>query len=278
VLRFGVGLNFNEVTSRVREVRAESRDVLDAVEFARTRLGLDADEFQSAVLRSTAKRGILNCTRQWGKTTVSAAKAVHRVFTVEKSLVVVASPGERQSSEWMRKAAEMLGTLGIRKRGDGYNKVSLLLPNGSRIVGLPGVETRIRGYSALSMLVIDEAGYVPDGLYMALRPMLAVSNGDLWMIGTPYGKQGFFYDTWEHGGPDWMRMRVQATECPRISKEFLEEQRRVMGVDRFRQEHMCEFVGSGLGVFDRDLVEAAVDEELAPLELTGHFALWRVEK
>ena len=49
--------------------------------FARDRLGFAADEKQAAVLDSTAKRGILNCTRQWGKSTVLAAKAVHRAWT-----------------------------------------------------------------------------------------------------------------------------------------------------------------------------------------------------
>jgi hypothetical protein len=241
----------------------------DVVDFARRRLGLDADEHQSAILRSTAKRGILNCTRQWGKTTVSVAKAVHRVFTIPKSLVVVASPGARQSGEWMKKAAEMLEQLNIPKRGDGYNKISLLLPNGSRIVGLPEVEAKVRGFSALSMLVIDEAARVSDEMYRALRPMLSVGNGDLWMMSTPFGKQGFFYETWEHGGShggeSWMRVRVPATECARISQEFLEEQRSVMGMDSFRQEHMCEFVGSGVGSFDRDLVEAALDDDLEPI-------------
>lgn len=240
--------------------------VLDVVEFARERLGLEADEPQEAVLRSKAKRGILNCTRQWGKSTVAAAKAVHRAFTVPKATVIVASPGERQSGEWMFKAEEMVERLDIRPRGDGYNKLSLLLPNGSRIIGLPGTEARVRGFSALSMLVIDEASRVPDELYRALRPMLAVSDGDLWLMSTPCGKRGFFYETWEHAGSEWMRVRVPATECPRISKSFLEEQRSVMGLESFRQEHMCEFTGSGMGVFDRDLVEAALDDELEPLE------------
>jgi hypothetical protein len=241
------------------------RDEEDAVDFARSRLGLDPDEQQRVVLRAQTKRGILNCTRQWGKTTVSAAKAVHRVFTTPKSLVVVASPGARQSGEWMRKAAEMLERLDIPKRGDGYNKISLLLPNGSRIVGLPEAEAKIRGFSALSMLVIDEAARVSDEMYRALRPMLSVGNGDLWMMSTPFGKQGFFYEAWKHGGPEWLRVSVPATECARISKEFLEEQRSAMGMESFRQEHMCEFIGSGMGVFDRDLVEAALDDEVEPI-------------
>jgi hypothetical protein len=58
----------------------------------------------------------------------------------------------------MLKPAEMLRRLGIRKKGDAYNRL-LLLPNESRIVGLPEAENKVRGYSALSMLVIDEAPY-----------------------------------------------------------------------------------------------------------------------
>jgi hypothetical protein len=79
----------------------------------------------------------------------------------------------------------MLRTLGIRPRGDGDNEVSLLLPNGSRIVGLPGTEATVRGFSAVSLLVIDEAARVMDAMYKGLRPMLAVGEGDLWMMSTP---------------------------------------------------------------------------------------------
>ena len=239
---------------------------MDAAEFAKTRLGFDADEPQREMLLSRAKRAISNCTRQWGKSTVAVAKAVHRAFTIAECTVIVASPSDRQSGEWMRKAEGMIESLDIRPRGDGYNKLSLLLPNGSRIVGLPGMDGTVRGFSAVSMLVIDEASRVPDSMYRALRPMLAVSDGDLWLMSTPCGKRGFFYETWEHAGSEWMRVRVPATECPRISKSFLEEQRSVMGLESFRQEHMCEFTGSGMGVFDRDLVEAALDDELDPLE------------
>lgn len=246
-----------------RNVIQRPKTVTDAVGFAR-RLGLEPDESQALVLRSEAKRGILNCSRQWGKSTVTAVKALYRVLARPGSLVLVASPSKRQSAEWMRKAKRMIARLGMAPRGDGDNAVSLLLPNGSRIVGLPGVEETVRGFSAVSMLVIDEAARVRDELYEALRPMLAVSNGDLWMMSTPRGKSGFFYETWQYGGEDWLRVRGPATECARISQEFLEEQRSVMGVDSFRQEHLCEFVGGGEAMFDRELVEAAVDWELDP--------------
>jgi hypothetical protein len=138
-------------------------EVGDAVEFARVRLGFEADAKQAVVLRSEAKRGILNCSRQWGKSTVAAAKAVYRTYTRPKSLVLVASPTERQSGEFLKKTEGMLEMLRIPARGDGHNALSLVLPNGSRIVGLPGTGATVRGFSAVSLLVIEEAAYAGGG-------------------------------------------------------------------------------------------------------------------
>jgi hypothetical protein len=237
------------------------------VEFVRSQLGFEPDARQMEVLESEAKQGILNCSRQWGKSTVSAAKAIYRAWSRPGCLVLVASPGERQSGEWMRKARVMLSPLCKgRLRGDGDNKISLLLPNGSRIVGLPGADGTVRGFSGVSMLLIDEASRVPDAMYRALRPMLAVSDGDLWLMSTPRGKQGFFYDAWEHGGAEWFRVFGPATECERIKPAFLERERGVMGALAFRQEYLGEFVDCGPGVFGRDAVEAALDETVAPLQ------------
>ncbi len=241
---------------------------MDAVEFARTRLKFEPDERQSEVLRSEAKQGILNCTRQWGKSTIAAAKAVHRAYTRPKSLVLVASPTDRQSGELVRKAADMLAMLGIRPRGDGDNGTSLLLPNGSRIVGLPGVEGTVRGFSAVSLLLIDEASRVEDAMYKALRPMLAVGQGDLWLMSTPCGKRGFFYECWEHGAAEeWFRVSVTAPECGRIPGAFLEKERGEIGPQWFAQEYMGEFVDNGTAVFGRDLVERAIDDSFGPLDV-----------
>src|ERR1019366_1428378 len=165
----------------------------DIIAFA-NRLGFEPDQQQAEVLRPNAKRGILNCARQWGKSTVSAVKAVHRAVTQSGSLVLVASPTARQSAAWMRKAAALVRRLGVKVRGDGDNRISLAFPNGSRIVGLPGTRAdgRVRGFSAVSLLIIDEAARLEESMYKALRPMLATGDGDLWMMGTPSGKRGFF--------------------------------------------------------------------------------------
>ena len=197
--------------TRTRHARAKVA-VPDAVSFAREMLGFLPDAMQEALLRCDAKQVILNCCRQWGKSTIVAIIAVYRAYSVPKSVVVVVSPTERQSAEFLLKAREFAIKLGLTPRGDGHNRTSLRLPNGSRIVGLPGKEANIRGFSA-DLLIIDEAARVPDELYKSVRPMLAVKDGDVWLLSTPWGKQGFFHENWEFGGDSWARFRVPATEC-----------------------------------------------------------------
>ncbi len=225
--------------------------VADIEEFASERLGFEADEKQAAVLRG-GRRGIVNCTRQWGKSTVTAVKAVHRAFTKAGSLTLVLSPSGRQSGEFLRKAEGFVQRLGIRVRGDGVNELSIAFPNGSRIVGLPGNETTVRGFSAVSLMLIDEAARVEDLFYRAVRPMLAVGDGDLWLMSTPDGKRGFFWEEWE-------RVSVGVPDCPRISARFLEEERAKACDETFRQEYLCEFVDQEGAVFTREMIEGMLD-------------------
>src|SRR4051812_29056318 len=157
----------------------------DAVAFA-AEMGFVADERQAEVLLAMAdpavKQGILNCTRQWGKSTTAAAGAVFRAVTRPKSLIVVASPSKRQSGGLVRKAEEMVAALGIKTGRDGIHPVSLVFPNGSRIIGLPMNAATVRGLSAVSLLLIDEASRVSEELYHAVSPMVAVARGDVWLM------------------------------------------------------------------------------------------------
>src|SRR5207253_8633541 len=137
------------------------------------------------------------------------------------------------------KAVAMLGS---RVRGDGENRCSLLLPNRSRIVGLPESEDTVRGFSSVGLLVVDEASRVSEGMYNALRPMLAIGGGSLWLMSTPNGQSGFFYREWSSQTTAWTRIQVAAEECPRIPADFLQEERESLGDEVFRQEYCCEFI------------------------------------
>jgi hypothetical protein len=117
--------------------------------------------------------------------------------------------------------------------------------------------------AGVRLLVIDEAAFVPDELYLAVRPMLAVSQGRLLALSTPHGTRGWWFESWR-GQAGWERYEVPATRCPRISAEFLEEERRDMGEWWFRQEYLCEFLNVETQAFTRDDVDRAFGEEVEP--------------
>ena len=234
------------------------------VAWAREVLNFDPDPKQEQILSANVRRGILNCTRQWGKSTTCAIKAVHYAQFHPDSLTLVASPSLRQSAEFLRKARKAVAKLGIRARGDGENRCSLLLPNGARIVGIPESEDTIRGFSDVGLLIIDEASRVSDVMYSALRPMLAVRNGSLWLMSTPNGKRGFFYREWSSDQP-WLRIQATAEECPRIPSDFLREEQLTLAEDEFRQEYCCEFLSADGALFDEAVLHACLTDYMETL-------------
>ncbi|MBV9123133.1 MAG: terminase family protein, partial [Planctomycetes bacterium] len=203
-------------------------------------LGLEPDPWQIEVLEAGHPRLLLNCSRQAGKSTVVALLALAEALFVPFTKVLLVSRSLRQSSELFRILTDFhrrLDSCMLQRR----TSEELLLTNYSRIVCLPCREETIRGFSHVTLLIIDEAARVPDDLYRAVRPMLAVSNGRLICLSTPYGKRGFFYDAWARGGDDWARIEVPADRVSRITPDFLARERRGVGESWFRQEFGCSF-------------------------------------
>lgn len=226
--------------------------------------GLTPDPWQAAVLRAEAKRMLLNCSRQSGKSLVSAVLALHAALYSPPALVLLLSRALRQSQELFRKVLDVYRTGGETLPPEAESALRLELMNGSRILAMPGTEETVRSYSGVRLLVIDEAARVPDALYYAVRPMLAVSGGRLVCLSTPFGKRGFFHQEWTEG-QGWERVQITAEQCPRISAEFLAEERRALGDWWYRQEYGCEFVETVDQVFSYDEVMRAMSEDVIPL-------------
>jgi len=186
--------------------------------------------------------------------------ALHTALSRPENLVLLLSPSLRQSLELFRKVTECYAAMDRPIGTLAFNQTRLELDTHSRIVCLPGKEETVRSFSGVDLLVIDEAARVPDDLYRAVRPMLAVSgskqiaspsqaqmlngkgsSGRLVCLSTPFGKRGFFYDEWEHGGDAWQRVRITWKDCPRIRPEFIAMEKLSMGESWVRQEYECSF-------------------------------------
>lgn len=245
------------------DIAEDLKAALDPISFA-NKLGFNPDSWQKKVLSSSSKRLILNCSRQSGKSTIASILALHRAIFYPDNLILLVSPSLRQSSELFRKVWEQTNRFNSKPTLLEDNKLSCTFDNNSRIVSLPSSERTIRGFSGAALIIEDEASRVDDEQYKAIRPMLAVSNGRLILMSTPFGKRGHFYREWSEG-VGWVRIQINANDCPRINKDFLEEERRSLGDWWFRQEYMCEFVESIDQIFSDHFIRNSISEKIIPL-------------
>jgi len=222
--------------------------------------GLTPDPWQADVLRSSAPRVWLNCSRQSGKSTMTALLAVHTAVYQPYSLVLLLSRAQRQSQELFRKCLDIYHAAGRVADPDAETALHLELANGSRIVSLPGKQETVRGYSGVRLIVVDEAAQVPDSLFYSVLPMLAVSKGRLVTLSTPWGTRGWWYEASRSGA--WERFTVPATEIARIGPAALDEARGLMGDFWYRQEFLCEFLDAQSQAFTRADVDKAFEEEV----------------
>src|SRR3990172_6051179 len=225
-------------------------------------LGYPLDAWQRATLESDAPRALLNVTRQGGKSTTAGLDIAHgATFGADGFTALVAGPSERQGIELLRKVAEPL------HRADPSAIVAegathITLTRNRRVLAVPAVERTVRAFT-LDRLALDEAARVGDDFYRAVRPMLAVRGGKLLALSTPFGQRGWFYGEWLGGGATWHRTEMPWTACPRITPDFIAEEResaRRQGLDPdlwIAQEYECSFTAAIQGSYYGRLIEAA---------------------
>lgn len=237
---------------------------LDPTLFARD-CGITPDPWQQDLLLKRPARSLLCCSRQSGKSTVTALMALWTACYESPALILLLSPSQRQSAELFKTVMGFHGRVAGAPPLRSESVLRAEFENGSRIMALPGTERTVRGYAAADLLVIDEASRVEDELLAAVRPMMATKkHGRLIALTTPAGKRGWFYEAWTKG-EEWNRVKVAASDCPRISKEFLDEEFRELGAARFAEEYQLEFRDDDEAVFPVAIIDAAFSAEVRPL-------------
>jgi predicted phage terminase large subunit-like protein len=251
----------------LKEKKIRKLCACDPALFAQFYLNFTPDPWQAAFLRSDSDRIILNCSRQSGKSTTTAILALWTAIYKPRSLIVLDSPSLRQSNELMIKFTDFLSLVGEHGSQDvtldSDTKLSTAFSNGSRVLALPGTEKTIRGLSAVTLIILDEAARIDEALYKSVRPMLAISKGKLVLMSTPYGRQGFYYDVWEKG-TNWEKIEVPASLCPRITPEFLADEKASLGELWFRQEYQCDFTALADARIRREWIQY---EDIVPQNL-----------
>ena len=263
----------------------------DPVFFCQKVLNFKPYWYQKMILQSKSRKIALCTGRQIGKTTALAKKVLHFAYTRANSLVLIISPSQRQSIEFLRRikndinSSELLRASIVRE-----TQTELEIRNGSRIISVPASTDTIRGYSP-DLVCIDEAAhFVSDEVYYeAVRPMLMHTKGSLILISTPKGKRGFFYEAFDksknpdfetHILPaivtpevvekykDWglTKKDIGKPICPDISLQDLEAEKKAMDSLTFMQEYMAKFLDESLSFFPYELISSCVDKRLGDSE------------
>lgn len=232
----------------------------------------------------------LRCGRQTGKSETISEKAMRFAIEEENTTTLVIAASQRQSSlifekinakiklqhdnlvekalkKWQKENPEEKLKYEIRRNIE-YEaglyqsmptQTKIVLNNGSKIYCLPTGKTGafIRGFT-IDLLIADEAAYIPETVWMAIMPMIAVSRktrGFGWVIllSTPFGKGGFFYNSCHD--KDFRQFHIKSEDCPRIPKEFLRKERQRLTKIEFAQEYLAEFVEEFAQIFPSDLIK-----------------------
>lgn len=228
------------------------------------RAGFPPDPWQAQLLRAPLCDAQLLCARQTGKSTGTSFLATRTALLSGNTTTLIVSPAQRQSGEMLRKVVRAMNALGRPVRVTAESATALVLANGSRVLSLPASESTIRGYSA-DLLIVDEAARVPDDLLAGIRPMLAATGGKFVALSSAFARSGWFYDMWQEQGGARLKLSVKASECPRISAEFLKEERRVLGDRWYEMEYENVFGDAVQAVFSTDDIRRAVNADVCGL-------------
>jgi len=227
--------------------------------------GYAPDPWQVEILRSDERRVLMLAARQVGKSSATALLALKTAILTPGTTTTVVAPAEVQANELLRKTATAYHALGCPLgRAIGYAATRLRLPNGSRVVALPGKESRMRSCSS-SLLIIDEAARVLDGVFNAAGPTLAARGGRLVALSTAFAKSGWFYQQWQDTQEPYLRLSIRADQCPRIPAELLKGERRRLGAKWYAMEFENVFGDDIAAVFATEDIRRAVSAEVAPL-------------
>ncbi len=155
-----------------------------------------------------------------------------------------------------------------------FNKPQGKKNKGSILYSLPAGKTGVflRSFS-LDFLYADEAAYVPDAVYNALKPMLLVSKkkrGLGWevFLSTPFGKGGFFYNSFTD--EDYKQFHISSEDCERIDKKDLRKEENKITKVQYAQEYLGEFIDEFQQYFPTALIKECMKK--------GDFIRWNYKE
>ena len=221
------------------------------------KLKIKLDKWQEEIIQSKEKLIAIRAGRQVGKSTVVSLKAALYALQHPKKTVLIIASVDRQAQLLFEKVVETILVLDRKQVGIKKNKPTkhhMKLKNGTHVYCLPTGRSGygIRGYT-IDLLIADEAAFIPQEVWTAVVPMLATTKGNIILLSTPMGMSGYFYECFND--PEYKTWAVSSEDCSRITKEFLEKQKKRMTLLEYAQEFKGEFLEELTQFFSSTLIE-----------------------
>jgi phage FluMu gp28-like protein len=258
----------NLPTNAVKQVSKAVAISEDPVVFARDFFGFDAKEYQAGLLRDMSKRIVVRWSRQAGKTTCIALRAIWFACMHPKTLTLIVAPTLRQSMIMADRIQDFLAGLPKDKRSElveKFQRTIVRFRNGSRIVALPNSPQLLRGYTA-AQVITDESGFFKDDrlvFYNVLYPMLSTTDGTLIASSTPWSKDSVFFRMCQ--APEFSKHTITCEDVIQsglVKQSFIDEMRSQLPFERFQREFMSEFVEDIDAWLTQSLIVSCIDSQL----------------
>ena len=195
---------------------------------------------------------IAKLPRQSGKSTVVTSYLLwYVIFNPNVNVAILANKAAT--------AREMLGRLQLSYENlpkwmqqgiIGWNKGSVELENGSRLLAASTSASAVRGMS-FNVIFLDEFAFVPNNIaeqfFSSAYPTISSGKSTkVIIISTPHG-MNMFYKLWhdaERGTNEYTHTEVHWSQVPGRDAEWKEQTIRNTSEQQFRVEFECEFLGS----------------------------------
>ncbi len=196
---------------------------------------------------------ICKMPRQTGKTTTIISYLLHyAIFNETVNIAILANKGStaRDILQRLQTAYENLPKW-LQQGVLTWNKGSIELENGSRIIAASTSSSAVRG-SSFNIIFLDEFAHIDppslaDQFFTSVYP--TISSGKttkVFIVSTPKGLN-MFYKLWvdaEEGRSDYIPIDIHWSQVPGRDEAWKEETIRNTSEVQFAQEYDCEFIGS----------------------------------
>jgi len=223
---------------------------------------------------------ILKLPRQCGKTQTTASFILHyALFNEQKTVAILANKGStaKEIITRIKTSYEELPSwlqVGVIE----WNKHSILLANGSRVVAAATSSSAIRGMS-ISLLYLDEFAFLHPNMAMEFFESVypTVSSGKetkILISSTPKGMNHFFkmYDDAQKGLSEFHPYEINWYDVPGRDEAWKQKTIATIGQLSWEQEFECSFSGSS-----NTLIAGATLKNLSatnPIAVKENLRLW----